>query len=100
MDQNYAPDGEDLYSDAGMVTAPSEEEAPPAEPAEKAEQDEKGEEKTALLPKSIFMGKDLKPGSRCEIEIVKAHEDEIEVKYVKHQAKPEPEAAEMAELME
>jgi len=36
---------------------------------------------TALLPKSIFGGRDLKPGDKCDIEIVSVHEDDYAVKH-------------------
>lgn len=50
---------------------------------EKEHSDEGGE--TALLPKSIFGDKSLEPGSECKFKIVQVYEDEVEVKYVKHE---------------
>lgn len=40
---------------------------------------------TALLPRTIFSGKELTPGSKCTFEVVKVYEDEVEVKYVKEE---------------
>jgi Zn-finger nucleic acid-binding protein len=37
-----------------------------------------------VLPKSFFGDKELEPGSRCEVEIVRVNEDDVEVKYVPH----------------
>lgn len=53
-----------------------------SEAPEKAREEES---ETALLPKSLFGDKDLKPGSRCSIEVVAVYDDEVEVKYVKHE---------------
>ncbi len=36
--------------------------------------------KTSILPKDFFSGKDLKPGDKCDIEIVAIHDNDIEVK--------------------
>lgn len=58
-------------------------EAPPAPEESESKEQESGEE-TALLPKSLFSGKDIEPGSKCEVEVVHVYEDEVEVKYVKH----------------
>lgn len=38
---------------------------------------------TALLPKSICPGMELKPGETITLKVVKTYEDEIEVEYVK-----------------
>jgi len=44
--------------------------------------DEEGEYgETALLPKSFFQGKEVKPGEEWIIQIVHDHGDEVEVKY-------------------
>lgn len=42
---------------------------------------------TALLPKSLFQGKELEPGSTCKIKIESIMGDEVEVSYVKHDEK-------------
>lgn len=44
---------------------------------------------TALLPKSLFQGKELEPGSTCKIKIESIMGDEVEVSYVKHEEKEE-----------
>jgi hypothetical protein len=49
------------------------------DPPEKQEEGMEGE--TALLPKSFFEGKELKPGDQFYVEIVREHEGEVEVKY-------------------
>jgi len=62
--------------------------------------DKKGMDKekdgeTALLPKSFFEGQELKPGQQYYVEIVRAYEDEVEVKYpheVKEEKEEEPSA--------
>lgn len=38
---------------------------------------------TALLPKSICPGMDLKPGQEITLKVVKTYEDEVEVSYEK-----------------
>lgn len=63
-------------------------------PEEESKENESGED-TALLPKSLFAGKDIEPGSKCEVEVVHVYGDEVEVKYVKH--KQDPAAKEDAE---
>jgi hypothetical protein len=60
-------------------------------PKEESKEQEAGED-TALLPKSLFSGKDIEPGSKCEVEIVHIYEDEVEVKYVKHNKESKGEA--------
>lgn len=59
----------------------------PGEPPHK-ESEEEGE--TALLPKSFFEGQELKPGQQYYVEIVRAYEDEVEVRYP-HEVKEEGE---------
>jgi hypothetical protein len=41
--------------------------------------DENSGSKTALIPKSLF-GHDLKPGDKCDIEVVAVHEQDYAVK--------------------
>lgn len=66
----------------------------PANDQEPMEQGSGGESatdgETALLPKSIFKDKNLEPGTKCTFEIVRAHEDEVEVKYSKEEEAPAP----------
>ena len=58
-------------------------------PAEESKEDESGEE-TAMLPKSLFAGKEPEPGSKCTVEVVHVYQDEVEVKYVPHGTKDKP----------
>lgn len=111
MAQDYAAPEEDMYSDMPETVAPPEPEVPEETVPEEApvEPEDTGEDRTALLPKASFMGKDLKPGTRCEFEIVRVHDDEVEVKYVPHEesaeaapaapAAPPPGMDQLAELM-
>lgn len=63
---------EDYYGD-GESEAPSR--------SRKEQRDnEDSPSKTALIPKSLFPGKDCKPGEKLKLEVVAVHEDEIEVK--------------------
>jgi len=86
--------GEDPYSDADTTDT------------SRPEEDANGETATSLLPKAFFMGKTLEPGSRCEVEVVRVHDDQVEVSYVQHEAENETEQplpeydAEMAGMME
>lgn len=69
-----------------MYDSDESEPSTPAPYKPESKEQESGEE-TALLPKSFFAGKDIEPGSKCEIEIVHGYEDEVEVKYVPHGTK-------------
>ena len=68
-----------MYSDSGDSTP-----SPAASKPEGSGEDEQkeGDTATALLPKSFFGSKPLEPGTRCEVEIEKVHEDEVQVSYV------------------
>ena len=70
------PAGADLYDDAPMPGKPD------AAPDEKKEHQD--DQATAVLPKSFFQGKDLKPGSQCMVEIQRVMDDEVQVSYVPH----------------
>lgn len=63
-------EGDSDYSDA---------QAPVSEPDAKEEQSE--ESPKGLLPKSILMGKDFKPGDEIVLKIDAIHDDEVEVSY-------------------
>ncbi len=52
----------------------------PEEPAKGYEG--KDEQETALLPKSVFRGKDLKAGDKETVEVVHIYSDEVEVRCV------------------
>lgn len=65
--------GDDNFSDA-----------PANEPSDKtagAESEESSESPRGLLPKSILMGKDFKPGDEIVLKIDAIHDDEVEVSY-------------------
>ena len=70
---NSSSAGEDNFSDA-----------PASEPSEKTEGSESEESQDSprgLLPKSILMGKDFKPGDEIVLTIDAIHDDEVEVSY-------------------
>lgn len=69
-----------MYDDDAEVSEPSESSDTPSEETKEGES-------TALLPKSFFAGKEIEPGSKCEVEIVHAYDDEVEVRYVPHETK-------------
>lgn len=90
---------DDFYADAEIPSSETPVEEPAAEEQPKAENGDQ----TALLPKAIFMGKDLEPGKRCEVEVVRVHDGEVEVKYIPHGAKktePTDSDPEFASMME
>jgi len=98
-----AYESDDNYSDAAPQGG--------EQPANEGEGDE-SEYPRAVLPKSIMMGKDFKPGDEIVLKIDAIHDDEIEVSYApaKESEQPkEPEDApaeapqgdaEMASMME
>jgi hypothetical protein len=62
----------DLYDDSPAA-------APGADPAENAEPKADEGSETFIAPKSAFT-KELKPGDKCDVEVVRVHEDSIEFK--------------------
>ncbi len=69
------PDQEDYYGGmSDSMQGESSDDAPEKE-------GDMEESETALLPKSFFEGKSLKPGDQFYVEVVREHEGEIEVKY-------------------
>lgn len=76
------PGGDDNYGDAAMPEAASADTAAPQEAGDSAS--------TGLLPREFFQGKDLTPGTKCEIEVVKVHDDQAEVRYMPHEENAEP----------
>lgn len=48
-------------------------------PQEQPQPDDGDAAKTAILPKSLF-GKELKPGDKCDIEVVAVHEQDYEIR--------------------
>jgi hypothetical protein len=65
-------DNSNLYDDAPAQAA-----APGADDNAKPKADEGAE--TFIAPKSAF-SKELKPGDKCDVEVVQVHEDSIEFK--------------------
>lgn len=55
-----------------------------------APSDDESTGQTGLLPKSFFGDKPLDPGTICSVEIVKAYDDQVEVRYVPHDESDEP----------
>lgn len=71
--------------------------APPQKPTAKP-QEEKGEEATAVIPKELLGGQELKPGEPITLEIVKLTEDGAVVKLhespeEEHEEQPPPQPA-------
>lgn len=64
-----ASEDQDLYSDGGATDAAA------------PEQREADGATTGLLAKDFFQGKDPKPGDKCEVEVVKVYDDQVEVRY-------------------
>jgi hypothetical protein len=58
------------------------EESSPSE----TDNDSETEGETALLSKSIFGDHEPKAGDTCKFKVVRVHEDEVEVEYVKHES--------------
>lgn len=56
-------------------------------PSFKSDKADKAEGETSILPMSFFGGKEIKPGKRCQIEVVHTYGDEVEVRYVPHNEK-------------
>jgi len=64
---------DDYYSDGDGGGSPS------APAPESGGDGEAPNDQTALVPKAVFGGKELKPGDKCDIEVVRVHEDAYEV---------------------
>lgn len=62
---------------------------------------EEGGVQTALIPKSLLMGKEFNPGDEVVFEVVHLYEDEVEIKYAtgedKEHKKKEPGTMEASE---
>ena len=90
------PPEDSNYPDATDQTTASKDSPTPDTEGDKVE----GE--TALLPKSLFAGKDLTVGSECKVKIEHVFGDEVEVSYVPHddeesgETKPDNESMEGA----
>lgn len=67
-------------------------------PIEYKESDGKPKEppaETALIPKSLLMGKEVGPGDRVTLEVTHVYEDEVEVGYAKEKTLTEESADEL-----
>jgi len=62
--------------DSGMY-----DDAPDSASAPKADQnpEESDDSQTAILPRSFFGGKDIKPGDKCDVTVKAVHEGDVEV---------------------
>ncbi len=65
------PSQDSYYPDTGEDTQPTGEDNTP--------DDEQAEGETALLPKSLLAGKDLKVGDEITLKVEHIYEDEVEV---------------------
>lgn len=80
------------YYNSGGDAAPSEAQAEPMEKPESEEGDQ-----TALIPKTLFAGKDFKVGDEIVLKIVHLYEDEAEVEYASEPSKEEKPKSTMEE---
>jgi hypothetical protein len=55
---------------------------------------DEGGVQTALIPKSMLMGYECKPGDKITLEVVHLYEDEVEVKFLGKEKGGEPESKE------
>lgn len=53
---------------------------------------DEGGVQTALIPKSLLMGKEFNPGDEVVLRVVHLYEDEVEVEYASDGGKKEPES--------
>jgi hypothetical protein len=65
---------QDYYGDAGGGS-------PAATAPKPGDEEDSSGGQTALLPKSIFGGKELKPGDKVEVTVARVREDAYEVEY-------------------
>jgi hypothetical protein len=72
MNSFYPPE-----DDAGSAPASAQADAGDQDP--KKADDEKGEGESALLPKSLFAGKEVQPGEEITLKVVRLYDDEVEV---------------------
>jgi hypothetical protein len=81
-----------LYDDGGGMGPSAMTQQEPA-----YEQDaEDRDTQTALLPKSLFAGRDVAPGDIMTVRVVRAHEDELEVVAASESDSAPEESAELA----
>lgn len=75
MAQSYYPDTEDTAEPAAALA-----DASAADTEQESESDTEDLGETALVPKSILAGKDLKPGDTVTFKVVHLYDDEIELR--------------------
>lgn len=63
--------------------------APEGEAEPTTPEEPKDEAKTALIPIDFFQGKELTPGSTCEIKVEQVMDDQVSVSYVAHESTEE-----------
>lgn len=61
---------------------------------------EEPEEKTALIPKSLLMGKEFKPGEEVIFKIVHEYQDEVEIAYATGEKKDKSEMDKAGDKMD
>lgn len=74
---------DNYYDDGGAGGAP-------AQPGADKAPDEQAGGNTALLPKSLFGGKELKPGDTVTLKVSQVHEDEIAVEVAESEPAEQP----------
>lgn len=78
MPQSLNASQTDLYSDAAETTA-----APPPEEQTPAADTEKSEDGNNPIVPLSALGEGVKPGDRCEFEIVRIFDSQAELRYIK-----------------
>ena len=80
------------YYNSSDEAAPSEAQDKPAEKTDDSES-----EQTALIPKTLFAGKDFKVGDEIVLKITHLYEDEAEVEYASEPSKEDKPKSQMEE---
>ncbi len=78
----------DFYQDDGGDQSGESQAGEGMEGGDKSERSDRGME-TTLVPKSMFEGKELKPGDEFYFTVVRLHENEVEVEYKHDEGKEE-----------
>ena len=79
----------DFYQDDGGDQASESQAGAGMEGSERSERSDTGMGETTLVPKSMFEGKELKPGDEFYFTVVRVHENEVEVSYKHDEGKEE-----------
>ena len=85
------------YGNPGASGGDNYDDAAANEPSEKTaggESEETEESPRGLLPKSILMGKEFKPGDEIVLKIDAIHDDEVEVSYAPEKSEAHSESEE------